>query len=195
MSNKNIIAQIGDPILRKKTHLVDPNKIKSLKIKNIIKKLIKIMKMFNGAGLAANQIYYNYRICVIEIENNQRYKHLPKIPLKILINPKIKILGKNNYFNSYEGCLSVPNLRGMVKRYCKIKVEYYDEEAKFKSEIINNFTAIVYQHEIDHLDGILFTDRVTNNSSLVTYSNYIKFHESKYLKSIDKYFKNKTKSI
>ena len=109
-----------------------------------------------------------------------------------MINPKIKILEKDSYLNSYEGCLSVPNLRGMVKRYCKIQVNYYDEEAKFRSETINNFSAIVYQHEIDHLDGILFTDRVTNNCSLVTYSNYIKFHESKYLESIEKYFKKKT---
>ena len=84
MSKKNIIAQIGDPILRKKTFKVAPSKIQSLKIKNIIKKLIEIMKMFNGAGLAANQIYYNLRICVIEIDNNRRYKHLPMIPYWIL---------------------------------------------------------------------------------------------------------------
>ena len=188
MNKKNIIAQIGDPILRKKTLNIEPDKIQSLKVKNIIEKLIEIMKMFNGAGLAANQIYYNLRICVLEIDNNKRYKHLPKIPLKILINPKIKILDKNNTFSSYEGCLSVPNLRGKVKRFCKIQVDYYDEKAKFKSEIINDYSSVVFQHEIDHLDGILFTDRVTDNKSLVTYSNYIKFHEKKYLKTIKKYF-------
>ena len=188
MSKKNIIAQIGDPILRKKTLKVAPSKIQSLKVKNIIKKLIEIMKMFNGAGLAANQIYYNLRICVIEIDNNRRYKHLPKIPLKILINPKIKILDKYNTFDSYEGCLSVPNLRGKVKRFCKIQVEYYDEKATFKSEILNGYSSVVFQHEIDHLDGILFTDRVTDNKSIVTYSNYIKFHEKKYLQDIKKTF-------
>ena len=188
MREKNIIAQIGDPILRKKTLNVDPHKIQSLKVKNIIKKLIEVMKLFNGAGLAANQIYYHYRICVLGIDNNKRYKHLPKMPLKILINPKIKILDKYNTFDSYEGCLSVPNLRGKVKRFCKIQIEYYDEHAIFKSEVINDFSSIVFQHEIDHLDGILFADRVTDNKSLVTYSNYIKFHEKKYLQSIKKTF-------
>ena len=74
------------------------------------------MRKLNGAGLAANQIFYNLRICVIELENNKRYKHLPNIPLTVLINPKIKILNKNATFNSYEGCLSVPNLRGIVKK-------------------------------------------------------------------------------
>ena len=97
------------------------------------------MKMFNGAGLAANQIYYNYRICVFEIKNNKRYKHLPKIPLKILINPKIKILDKNSTFDSYEGCLSVPNLRGMVKRFTEIKVEYYDEKLNLDLKLITIF--------------------------------------------------------
>ena len=188
MSKKNTIAQIGEPILRKKTLKVEPNKIQSLKVKNIIKELIETMKMHNGAGLAANQIYYNLRICVIEIDNNRRYKHLPKIPLKILINPKIKILDKCNTFDSYEGCLSVPNLRGKVKRFCKIRVEYYNEKAEFKSEIFNDYTSVVFQHEIDHLDGILFTDRVTDNKSIVTYTNYIKFYEKKYIQDIKKNF-------
>ncbi|MBF95630.1 MAG: Peptide deformylase [Alphaproteobacteria bacterium MarineAlpha9_Bin4] len=181
MNKKSLIAQIGEPILRKKTKDVDPCDIKTHKIKRIIKQLIKIMRLCNGAGLAANQIYYNYRMCVLEIENNKRYKHLPKLPLKILINPRIKIIDKKNTFDSYEGCLSVPNLRGKVKRNCKIKVDYFDENAKFKSEVIEGYLAVVFQHEIDHLDGVIFTDKVIDNKSLVTYENYKKFYEKKYL--------------
>jgi len=183
-----IIAQIGHPILRKKTLEVETENIKSEEVINITTELVKIMRMFNGAGLAANQIFHNLRICVIEIKNNSRYSFLPNIPLKILINPKIFILNKKNTFNSFEGCLSVPNLRGIVKRYEEIKVDYYNEKAQHKSEIIKGFAAIVYQHEIDHLDGILFTDRVINNKSLVTYENYIKFYEKKYKESIIKNF-------
>ena len=183
-----IIAQIGHPILREKTFEVEKKKIKSKAVMNIINELVKVMRMFNGAGLAANQIFYNLRICVIEIKNNTRYSHLPNIPLKILINPKIIVLNKKKTFESFEGCLSVPNLRGKVKRYEEIRLDFYNEKAQYKSEIIKGFEAIVYQHEIDHLDGILFTDKVINNKSLVTYDNYIKFYEKKYKESIIKTF-------
>ena len=144
------------------------------------------MRKLNGAGLAANQIFYNLRICVLEINNNIRYKHLPKIPLTILINPKIKVLNKNATFNSYEGCLSVPNLKGVVKRFTKIQVDYYDENKNFHSKKISGFSAVVYQHEIDHLDGILFIDKVKDTKTLVTNDNYLKYYEKKYLKSIKK---------
>ena len=190
MNEKITVAQIGDPILRKKTLEVKLNAISASYIKNIIDKLIFSMRSLNGAGLAANQIFYNLRICVIELENNKRYKHLPNIPLTILINPRIKVLNKKSTFDSYEGCLSVPNLRGIVKRYTNIQVDYYDQNKKFHSKKILGFPAIVYQHEIDHLDGVLFTDKVYNNKSLVSYQNYQNYHEKKYLEKIKKKFSN-----
>ena len=192
MYEKRLIAQIGDPILRKKTFEVKPNTILSKRVQNIIKNLIFVMRKFNGAGLAANQIFYNMRICVIEVKNNKRYKHIPDIPLTVLINPKIKVLNKRCTFDSYEGCLSVPNLRGVVKRFTSIQVDYYDENKKFHSKKILGFPAIVYQHEIDHLYGKLFTDKVNDNRTLVTYNNYIKHQEKKYLESIKKKFNEKS---
>ena len=189
MKKKKNIALIGDPILRNKTLNVKIKDITSSKIQKIIKKLIFTMRDLNGAGLAANQIFYNLRICVIELKNNKRYKHLPNIPLTVLINPKLKVLNKSSTFNSYEGCLSVPNLRGIVKRFKKVQVNYYDEKKIFHSKIISGFPAIVYQHEIDHLDGILFTDKVYNNNTLVSNLNYIKYYEKTYIKSIKKSFR------
>lgn len=189
MKEKINIALIGDPILRNKTLDVKIKDITSSKIKKIIKKLIFTMRNLNGAGLAANQIFYNLRICVIELKNNKRYKHLPNIPLTVLINPKLKVLNKSATFNSYEGCLSVPNLRGIVKRFKKVQVNYYDENKNFYSKIISGFPAIVYQHEIDHLDGILFTDKVSDNKTLVSNLNYIKHYEKTYIKSIKKSFR------
>ena len=174
MSEKKLIAQIGDPILRIKTKEVKLSAISSPKVKKIIKQLITTMRNLNGAGLAANQIFFNLRICVIELQNNKRYKHISNIPLTVLINPKIKVMNKNSTFDSYEGCLSVPNIRGIVKRFTEIKVEYFDENKNFVSKNISGFPAIVYQHEIDHLDGILFTDKVFNNESLVSNLNYVK---------------------
>ena len=178
------IAQIGHPILRNKTKDIPINEIKSENTHKIIEKMINTMREHNGAGLAANQIYEPIRICIIEVLDNPRYKHLNTIPLKVLINPKIIIKKDTTTFNSYEGCLSVPNLRGKVKRYNTINVTYYTMDAKKITEDIKGLESIVYQHEIDHLDGYLFTDKVEDNSTLVTYENYQKYYEEEYKKEL-----------
>ena len=181
------IAQIGHPILRNKTKDIPINEIKSENTKKIIEKMIKTMRMHNGAGLAANQIYEPISICIVEVLDNPRYKHLNTIPLKVLINPKVIIKKDSATFNSYEGCLSVPNLRGKVKRYNTINVTYYTMDAKKITEDIKGLESIVYQHEIDHLDGFLFTDKVEDNSTLVTYENYQKYYEEEYKKELENF--------
>ena len=181
------IAQIGHPILRNKTKDIPINEIKSENTQKIIEKMIKTMRKYNGAGLAANQIYEPIRICIIEVLDNPRYKHLNTIPLKVLINPKVIIKKDTATFNSYEGCLSVPNLRGKVKRYNTINVTYYTMDAKKITEDIKGLKSIVYQHEIDHLDGYLFTDKVEDNSTLVTYENYQKYYEEEYKKELENF--------
>ena len=181
------IAQIGHPILRNKTKDIPINEIKSENTQKIIEKMIKTMRKHNGAGLAANQIYEPIRICIIEVLDNPRYKHLNTIPLKVLINPKVIIKKDSTTFNSYEGCLSVPNLRGKVKRYNTINVTYYNMDAKKITEDIKGLESIVYQHEIDHLDGYLFTDKVEDNSTLVTYENYQKYYEEEYKKELENF--------
>ena len=181
------IAQIGHPILRNKTKDIPINDIKSDNTQKIIEKMIKTMRKHNGAGLAANQIYEPIRICIIEVLDNPRYKHLNTIPLKILINPKVIIKKDTATFNSYEGCLSVPNLRGKVKRYNTINITYYTKDAKKITEDIKGLESIVYQHEIDHLDGYLFTDKVEDNSTLVTYENYQKYYEEGYKKELENF--------
>ena len=181
------IAQIGHPILRNKTKDIPINEIKSENTQKIIEKMINTMREHNGAGLAANQIYEPIRICIIEVLDNPRYKHLNTIPLKVLINPKIVIKKDTATFNSYEGCLSVPNLRGKVKRYNTINVTYYTMDAKKITEDIKGLESIVYQHEIDHLDGFLFTDKVEDNSTLVTYENYQKYYEEEYKKELENF--------
>ena len=181
------IAQIGHPILRNKTKDMPINEIKSENTQKIIEKMIKTMRKHNGAGLAANQIYEPIRICIIEVLDNPRYKHLNTIPLKVLINPKVIIKKDTATFNSYEGCLSVPNLRGKVKRYNTINVTYYTKDAKKITENIKGLESIVYQHEIDHLDGYLFTDKVEDNSTLVTYENYQKYYEEGYKKELENF--------
>ena len=181
------IAQIGHPILRNKTKDIPIDEIKTENTKKIIEKMIKTMRMHNGAGLAANQICEPISICIIEVLDNPRYTHLNTIPLKVLINPKVIIKKDSATFNSYEGCLSVPNLRGKVKRYNTINVTYYNMDAKKITEDIKGLESIVYQHEIDHLHGYLFTDRVEDNSTLVTYENYQKYYEEEYKKELENF--------
>ena len=181
------IAQIGHPILRNKTKDIPINEIKSENTQKIIEKMINTMRKHNGAGLAANQIYEPISICIVEVLDNPRYKHLNTIPLKVLINPKVIIKKDSATFNSYEGCLSVPNLRGKVKRYNTINVTYYNMDAKKITEDIKGLESIVYQHEIDHLDGYLFTDKVEDNSTLVTYENYQKYYEEEYKKELENF--------
>ena len=184
MNKEYKIAQIGHPILRQPTRIVSEKDLKTSKIQNIIDELIYLMRDFNGAGLAANQIYHSYKICVIEIKNNSRYSFMPEIPLKVLINPKIKILNKFKTFSSFEGCLSVPNIRGRVTRYCEINVDYLDREGKVFSEDVYGVSSIVYQHEIDHLNGTLFTDLIDDNKSIITYENYKDYYIDRYEKEM-----------
>ena len=187
MRKEKKIALIGDPILRKTAKTVQKNEISKSYIQDIIQELIDTVRSLNGAGLAANQIFYPYRICVIEMINNNRYKNFPAIPLKVLVNPVINILDDAKIFSSYEGCLSVPNMRGKVDRYSRINVTYYDEKGIFNNEIIDGIPAIVYQHEIDHLNGYLFTDKIKDNKTLVTYENFVKYYESEYVIELEKF--------
>ena len=109
------IATIGHPVLREKARTLTLEELKSPKTQQFIDDLIETMVDANGAGIAANQVYEPIRICTIWVKDNPRYPYKPNVPLTILVNPVVEILG-GEQFDNYEGCLSVPNLRGEVKR-------------------------------------------------------------------------------
>ena len=104
------------------------------------------------------------RVCVIEVKKNPRYPYKPDIPLTVLINPKITFLTKKR-ISVYEGCLSVPNLRGQVERCPEIKVEGLDRNGESVNFISKGISAGTFQHELDHLDGLLFTDHLKGANS------------------------------
>ncbi|MDP7037921.1 MAG: peptide deformylase [Myxococcota bacterium] len=170
------IALIGEPILRKKSRLLDPEEIHHAETQECINDMIETMHRAHGAGIAANQIFSPRRICVIEVNNNPRYPYKPNIPLTVLINPQITLIGSET-FENYEGCLSVPNLRGRVTRHCEIKIEAFDRAGHKIENVIKGITAGTYQHEIDHLDGKLFVDRVKDPTSLCTWEAFKKYNE------------------
>ena len=168
------IAQIGHPVLRQPTRTLTREELLSDQIQSFLDDLVETMHEANGAGLAANQVYQSLRICTVEVRNNPRYPYRPNIPLTILVNPILTPVGDETFVN-YEGCLSVPDLRGQVRRHCEVKVDAWDREGNSISTVVKGMTAATYQHEVDHLDGKLFLDRVEDATSLVTQENFQRY--------------------
>ena len=168
------IAQIGHPVLRQPTRTLTREELLSEQIQSFLDDLVETMREANGAGLAANQVYQSLRICTVEVRNNPRYPYRPNIPLTILVNPILTPVGDETFVN-YEGCLSVPDLRGQVRRHCEVKVDAWDREGNSISTVVKGMTAATYQHEVDHLDGKLFLDRVEDATSLVTQENFQRY--------------------
>ena len=168
------IAQIGHPILRQPTRILTREELLSEEIQSFLDDLVETMREASGAGLAANQVYQSLRICAVEVRNNSRYPYRPNIPLTILVNPVLTPASDETFIN-YEGCLSVPNLRGQVRRHCEVHVEALDREGNSISTVVKGMTAATYQHEVDHLDGTIFLDRVEDPNSVVTLENFQRY--------------------
>ena len=160
------IAQMGEPVLRRRADLVDPNEIASPYIQTLIDDMIETMHDADGAGLAAPQVYESLQLCVIEVDENPRYPQFEPIPLTVLINPIVTPLvgdgaelSAEDSFQMYEGCLSVPGMRGQVLRPRKVRVQALDRAGKPLDFVWESFRAVVVQHETDHLLGTLYVDR------------------------------------
>ncbi len=179
------IAQIGHPVLRAPTEEVSPEQLRSPAFQSFIDDLIETMRDANGAGLAANQIYQSVRVCALEVGDNPRYPYKPKIPLTILVNPKVEFLTEDT-FNNYEGCLSVPNLRGLVKRRAEIRLTALDREGQPIDQVFKGFAAGTVQHEVDHLFGHLFVDWVEDPKSLATWAEFERFHKAEFMEEVER---------
>ena len=177
------IAQIGHPVLREPTAELSPEALQSAEVQQFIDDLIATMRAANGAGLAANQVYQSLRICAIEVRDNPRYPYRPNIPLTVLVNPVLTPVG-TELFENYEGCLSVPNLRGKVQRYCEIDASALDRHGNPINSRVKGMTAATYQHEVDHLLGMLFLDRVEDSASLVTWENFERYHRTQVAENV-----------
>lgn len=165
------IAQIGEPVLREVAARVELDELGSDNMQRFIDSLIATMRHARGAGLAANQVFVPKQVCVMEVCDNPRYPYKPSIPLTVLVNPVLTPLGDET-FDSYEGCLSVPNLRGVVKRPVGVRVEALDRFGQALTREVWGLSAGTYFHECDHLDGKLFVDRVEDTSTLCTWEAF-----------------------
>ena len=159
------VARLGNPVLRKIAEPVSPEAIGAPSIQRLIDDLIETMREYDGAGLAAPQVHVSQQIVIFEVEGNPRYPDAESIPLTVLINPKITPTSQRME-EDWEGCLSVPDLRGQVPRYTQVRVEAYDRLGKKLNYVAKDFQARVVQHECDHLLGKVFLDRMKSMDSL-----------------------------
>lgn len=163
------IVQLGDPILRQNAiaiaNIEDPN------LQNLIDSLIETAKISNGVGIAAPQVSKSYRLFIVASRPNPRYPNAPKMEPTAMLNPKI-ISHSKKIVKDWEGCLSIPGRRGLVPRYQIIDVEYRDRKGLLKHQVLTDFVARIFQHELDHLDGIVFLERLESPKDLFTEEEY-----------------------
>lgn len=171
------VARLGNPVLRKKGRNLTKEDIHSAKIGRLIDDMIETMREYSGIGLAAPQVHESLQLAIIEFsQKSGRYPDMGKLPLTVLFNPKITVLGKKTQ-KYWEGCLSIPELRGLVERPSKIRVEYLDRQGKSQKVIAEGFLATVFQHELDHLQGTLYIDRVKDTTRLSFLDEYKRYWE------------------
>lgn len=171
------ILEIGHPVLRARAREVTSDELRGEVVQGLIDDMIETMRGANGAGLAANQVGQTLRIAVVEVRpGNPRYPYKPPIPLTVIVNPVIDPLD-DDVAHINEGCLSVPGLRGEVPRHMSIRLRYTDREGAEHEEVRSGLTAGTFQHELDHLDGILFVDRVEDPTTLTTWAQFERFHQ------------------
>jgi peptide deformylase len=175
------IATIGHPILREPARAVTREELPTAPLQRLVDDLIDTMRDANGAGIAANQVHEPVRVCVIEVADNPRYPYKPNWPLTVLINPSTEAITNETFLNN-EGCLSVPNLRGEVPRYTGVRVRAWDRNGKDLDFVVRGLTAGTFQHELDHLDGKLFVDRVTDTRTLCTWADFERFHKESFVR-------------
>jgi peptide deformylase len=177
------ILHVGNPTLREVSREVTLEQLASPAVQQLVDDLIDTMRAANGAGIAAPQVGELVRIATIEVEHNPRYPYKPRIPLTVVVNPVIEPLD-DELVDVNEGCLSVPNLRGNVMRYVNVRLRYWDRHGVEHDEVLRGLTAGTFQHELDHLDGLLFLDRVHDTRTLTTWEQFEKYHRAEFVERI-----------
>ena len=180
------ILHVGNPLLRQRSVEVTREQLASPEVQQLIDDLIDTMHDANGAGIAAPQVGELVRIATIEVDHNPRYPYKPRIPLTVVVNPVIEPLDDETV-DVNEGCLSVPNLRGNVMRNVNVRVRYWDRDGVEHDEVKRGLTAGTFQHECDHLDGVLFLDRVFDTTTLTTWEQFERFHRAAFIERITEF--------
>ncbi len=159
------VARLGHPVLRRVAEPIAPAAIRSAEVQRLIDDMLETMDEYDGAGLAAPQVHVSRRLVIYGVRANPRYPEAEAVPLTVLVNPRLTPLGEERA-EDWEGCLSVPDLRGKVPRWTRVRVEGWGREGKPVRFDAEGFHARVVQHECDHLDGKVYLDRMTSMETL-----------------------------
>jgi peptide deformylase len=164
------VARMGHPVLRERARPLDKSDIKSAVVQKLIDDMLDTMHEYHGVGLASPQVHEGLRIFVALLDEEPDSKSPPAV----VINPEI-IPGASPTEDGWEGCLSIPDIRGMVPRYTDITVKALDRDGRSVELALKGFPARVAQHETDHLDGVLFFDRMKSMQSLTFMEEYSRY--------------------
>jgi peptide deformylase len=156
------------------TENISAKELKSPAMQKFIDDMVETMKEYDGVGLAADQVFTSKQVAVLEVADNPRYPNKPKVPLTVLVNPNITPLSED-LEEDWEGCLSIPDLRGRVPRYKSIHVQALDRNGKKLDFVANDFHARVIQHEFDHLNGKVYLDRMRDLSTLTFLQEFSRY--------------------
>ena len=159
------IAQLGHAVLRKRAIEVD--NILADDCQQLISQMMTTVSKAGGVGIAAPQIHHSVRIFIMCSKPNARYPDAPLMPPKAIINPQI-LDYSDEKVKDWEGCLSVPSMRGLVPRHNQLTVRYFDQQGHQQQQKLTGFVARIFQHELDHLDGLTFIDRLESTLDLIS---------------------------
>ena len=165
------IIELGNPILRQKADEVE--NIHAPRIQKLIDDLMATVAKANGVGIAAPQVAKQDRLFIVASRPNLRYPNAPEMEPTAMINPRI-LANSTEVVKGWEGCLSIPGIRGLVPRYEAVEIEYIDRNGKPQKQEFTDFVARIFQHEHDHLDGIVFLDRLESTLDIITEQEYQK---------------------
>lgn len=172
------ICRMGNPVLRENARNLEEADLKTETFRQLLVDLKDSMDHYGGIGIAAPQIGVSLKVALIELEGPNRYGENSALALTVFVNPEIEILTDETQ-GFWEGCLSVPGLRGFVERPKKLKVRFLNEKGEKKEILAEGFLATVIQHELDHLFGTLYIDRIKDPTLLSFQDEYEKFLQEK----------------
>ncbi len=165
------IAQLGHAVLRQQAKKVD--NINAPDIVKMIDDMLYTLSETNGVGLAAPQVFLSFCIVIIASRASARYPLAPEMEPVVMLNPSFENLS-DIVKKDWEGCLSIPGIRALVPRYSKIKISYSDRQGNHQELIADDFIARIFQHEYDHLNGLVYLDRVEDNRDIISESEFQK---------------------
>ncbi len=168
------VARLGFPTVRQRAEAVPVDRIRTPEFQRLIDDMVETMHEYHGVGLAAPQVHLPIRLAVLEVERHPRFPDMPSVPLTVLINPVVTVLDSTPV-EEWEGCLSIPDLRGKVPRHKRVRVSALGRNAEKLDFTADDFHARVIQHETDHLNGEVYLDRMPNLRTLAFIDEWQRF--------------------